>query len=113
MNGKEYVVSTVEKVDQIASDLKSSEKLEGDLLLEGLTKACETLGSLKNKATLRTKTGAGIAIPVFEAAENLEAAWEDAEGGDDLDDVKEIMDAFIEAVEVLGGALKERTVIMT
>ena len=42
MNGKEYVVSTVEKVDQIASDLKSSEKLEGDLLLEGLTKACET-----------------------------------------------------------------------
>jgi hypothetical protein len=113
MNGKEYVLSAVEKADQVASDLKSSDKLDGDPLLEGLTKACEILGALKNKATLRTKTGANIAIPVFEAAENLEAAWEDAEGGDDLDDVQEMIDEFIQAVEVLGGALKERTVIMT
>ena len=113
MNGKDYVLSAVEKADQIASDLKSSGKLGGDPLLEGLAKACETLGSLKNKATLRTKAGAGIAIPVFEAAENLEASWEDAEGGDDLDDVKERIEEFIQAVEVFGGALKERTVIMT
>ena len=109
MNGKEYVVSAVDKADQVASDLKSSNKLEGDPLLEGLEKACETLGSFKNKATLRTKAGASIAIPVFEAAENLEAAWED----EDLDEIKEKIEEFIESVEVLGGALKERTVIMT
>jgi hypothetical protein len=113
MNGKEYVLSAVEKVGQIASDLKSPDKLDGDPLLEGLTKAWEILGSLKNKATLRTKAGTSIAIPVFEAAENLEAAWEDTEGGDDLDDVKERIEDFIQAVEVFGGALKERTVIMT
>ena len=109
MNGKEYLVNAVEKVGQVSSDLKSSNKLDGDPLMDGLTKACETLGSFKNKATLRTKTGASIVIPVFEAAEQLEGAWED----DDLDEVKERIEGFIEAVEVLGGALKERTVIMT
>ena len=108
MNGKEYLLSAVEKVGPIVSDLESSDKVEGDLV-QGLLKACETLGSFKNKATLRTKAGASIAIPVFEVAENLEAAWED----DDPDDVKERIEEFIEAVEVLGGALKERTVIMT
>jgi hypothetical protein len=109
MNGKEYLVSAAEKAERIASDLKSSGKLDGEPFLDGLRKACETLGSLKNKATLRTKSGATIAIPVFEAAERLEAAWED----EDLDDVKERIEGFIEAVETLGGALKERTVIMT
>ena len=109
MNGKEYLVSAVEKAEQVASDLKSTSKLDGDPLMDGLTKACETLASFKNKATLRTKAGASITIPVFEAAEHLEEAWED----DDLDDVKERIEGFIEAVEVLGGALKERTVIMT
>jgi hypothetical protein len=108
MNGKEYLANAMEKVEQVASDLKSSNKVEGDLL-EGLTKACETLGTLKGKATFRTKAGTNIAIPVFEVAENLEAAWED----DDLEDVKEGIEAFIEAVETLGGALRERTVIMT
>ena len=98
----------MEKVEQVASDLKSSNKVEGDLV-EGLTKACETLGTLKGKATFRTKAGTNIAIPVFEVAESLEAAWED----DDLEDVKEGIEAFIEAVETLGGALRERTVIMT
>ncbi len=98
----------MEKVEQVASDLKSSNKVDGGLL-EGLAKACETLGSLKGKATFRTKAGTNIAIPVFEVAENLEAAWED----DDLEDVKEGIEAFIEAVETLGGALRERTVIMT
>ena len=108
MNGKEYLLSAVEKAGPIVSDLESSGKLDEDLVAV-LAKACEALGSFKNKATLRTKTGASIAIPVFEVAENLEAAWED----DDLDDVKERIEEFIEAVEVLGGALKERTVIMT
>jgi hypothetical protein len=108
MNGKEYLLSTVEKIGPIASELESSDEVDGPLV-EGLGKACEALGSFKNKATLRTKTGATIAIPVFEAAENLEAAWED----EDLDEVKERIEDFIEAVEVLGGALKERTVIMT
>ena len=108
MNGKEYVLSSLEKVAPIASELESSDKVDGGLV-EGLAKACEALGSLKNKATLRTKNGATIAIPVFEVAENLEAAWED----EDLDDVKERIEEFIEAVEVFGGALKERTVIMT
>ena len=109
MNGKEYLLSAVEKAEQVLLGLKSSNRLDGDPLLEGLAKACATLGSFKNKATLRSKAGASIAIPVFEAAESLEAAWED----DDLDDVKERIEDFIEAVEVLGGALKERTVIMT
>ena len=108
MNGKEYLLSAIEKLGPIASDLESSDKVDGDLLA-GLAKACETLGSFKNKATLRTKTGASIAIPVFEAAENLEAAWED----EDLDEVKERIEEFIEAVDVLGGTMKERTVIMT
>ena len=108
MNGKEYLLSALEKVGSIASDLESSDKVDGDLV-EGLAKACEALGSFKNKATLRTKAGASIAIPVFEVAKNLEAAWED----EDLDEVKERIEDFIEAVEVLGGALKERTVIMT
>ncbi len=109
MNGKEYLLNAVEKAEKVASDLKSSNKLDGDPLVEGLTKACESLGSFKNKATLRTKAGASITIPVFEAAEHLEEAWED----DDLEDVKDRIEGFIEAVEVLGGALKERTVIMT
>lgn len=108
MNGKEYLLSAIEKLEPISSDLKSGDKVEGDLL-KGLSKACETLGSFKNKATLRTKAGATIAIPVYEAAENLEAVWED----EDLDDVKEKIEEFVDAVEVLGGALKERTVIMT
>ena len=108
MNGKEYLLSSLEKVGPIASGLESSDKVDADLVT-GLGKACETLGSFKNKATLRTKNGAGIAIPVFEVAENLEAAWED----DDLDEVKDRIEEFIEAVEVLEGAFKERTVIMT
>ena len=108
MNGKEYLLSTVEKVGPIASELESSDEVDG-ALAEGLAKACEILGSFKNKATLRTKNGAGIVIPVFEVAENLEAAWED----EDFDEVKERIEEFIEAVEVFGGALKERTVIMT
>ena len=108
MNGKEYLLSSIEKVEPIASGLESSDKVDG-ALVEGLAKACETLGSFKNKATWRTKNGAGIAIPVYEVAENLEAAWED----DDLDEVKDRIEEFIEAVEVFGGALKERTVIMT
>jgi hypothetical protein len=108
MNGKEYLLSALEKVGPIATELDSSDKVDGDLV-KGLAQACEILGSFKNKATLRTKTGASIAIPVFEVAENLEAAWED----EDLEDVKERIEEFIEAVEVFGGALKERTVIMT
>jgi len=108
MNGKEYILSSLEKVAPIASELESSDKVDGGLV-EGLAKACEALGSFKNKATLRTKNGTTIAIPVFEVAENLESAWED----EDLDDVKERIEEFIEAVEVFGGALKERTVIMT
>jgi hypothetical protein len=108
MNGKEYLLRVIEKLGPIASDLKSSDKVDGDLV-DGLAKACETLGSFKNKATLRTKAGASIAIPVFEAAEHLETAWED----EDEDEVKEKIEEFIEAVEVCGGALKERTVIMT
>ena len=113
MNGKEYVVSAVEKVEQVLSGVRSSNKLDGDLLLEGVARACEALGELKNKATLRTKAGTSIAIPVFEAAERLEVEWEDAGDGEDLEDVKERIEEFIEAVQVFGGALKERTVIMT
>jgi len=64
MNGKEYLLSSLEKVAPIASDLESSDKVDGGLA-EGLAKACEVLGSFKNKATLRTKNGASIAIPVI------------------------------------------------
>jgi hypothetical protein len=108
MNGKEYLLSALEKVGPISSELESSDKVDAELA-KGLAQACEVLGSFKNKATLRTKNGATIAIPVFEVAENLETAWED----EDMDDVQEKIEEFLEAVEVFGGALKERTVIMT
>ena len=113
MNGKEYLESVIEKAQGVLSGIKASEKLDGDPLLEGLAKSCETLGQLKNKATLRTRSGATLAIPVFESVERLEEEWENAGGGDDLGDVKERIEEFLTSVDVLGGALKERTVIMT
>ena len=37
-------------------------------------------------------------------------AWEDAEGTDDLDDVKEKLEDFIGAVNTLNGRMKQKTV---
>ena len=54
-----------------------------------------------------------MAYPIFESAKYLEEAWAEAQGGDDLNDLRERMEEFMNAVEILGGALRERTVIMT
>jgi hypothetical protein len=113
MNGKQYVLEAIGVVERLVSEIKESKLLDGDPLLDGAAKACESLGSVKNKATLRTKASANLAFPVSDAAQNLDDAWEEAKETDDLAELKERMEEFIGSVEALGAALKERTVIMT
>jgi Zn-dependent M32 family carboxypeptidase len=113
MNGKEYLLEAIELMERLVSEIEESKLLDGDPLLEGTGKACEILGRVKNKATLRTKAGANLAFPVNDAAQKLDEAWEEAKESDDLDELKERMEEFVGVVEALGAALKERTVIMT
>lgn len=113
MNGKDYVVGAIKIAEQLISKIKDSKLLDGDPLLEGTGKACESLGHVKNKATLRTKASANLTFPVHDAAQKLDEAWEEAKESDDLDELKERMEEFVGIVEALGVALKERTVIMT
>lgn len=113
MNGKEYVLEAIEVIERLVSEIKDSKLLDGDPLLEGTGKACESLSRVKNKATLRTKASANLAFPVHDAAQKLDEAWEEAKESDDLDELKELMEEFVGSVEALGAALKERTVIMT
>ncbi len=113
MNGKEYVTEAMGLVRPLAAEIRAWEMLEGDPLPEELVKACEDLGQCRNKATLRTKAGANIAFPVYDAAKKLEEEWEEAREGDDPDDLKYQMGEFIGVVEVLTETLKKRTVIMT
>ncbi len=113
MNGKDCVVGAIKIAERLVSEIKDSKLLDGDPLLEGTAKACEGLGHVKNKATLRTKASANLAFPVQDTAQKLEEAWEEAKDTDDLDELKERMEEFISIVEALGAALKERTVIMT
>ncbi len=113
MNGKEFIAAAIEKAEAVVEGLGSSENPDASGILQDLQKACKDLEGLRNKATLRTKAGTGLTIPVFEAAEALEDAWEESGDGEDLEDVSERAEEFLEAVEVFKGGLRERTVIMT
>lgn len=113
MNGKEYVKQAIGLVETLLGSINDAGFLKGDGLLEDTHKACTELDGLKNKPTLRTKEGANLAFPVFDAAQNLEEEWENARETDDLDDLKWRLDEFSVAVTALSGALKDRTVVMT
>jgi hypothetical protein len=113
VSGKEYVKQAMDLVEAVISGISQSNVLNGDVLIAGTKKALGDLDGLKNKATLRTKEGTNQAFPVFEAARNLDEAWEDAKANDDTDDLKWRLEGFIDAVVALGGVLKDRTVIMT
>jgi hypothetical protein len=113
MNGKDCVVSAIEKMENAISEMKSAGTLDGDPLLDDAAKACETLKTLKNKPTLRTRDGTNLAYPVMEAAQNMEEVLEDSEGEDDLDELRMNMEEFTNSVNALVGALKERTLVMT
>ncbi len=113
MTGKEYVQEAIDKAQRVLAEVRSSGRLDGEPCLEAASKACSDLEQVKNRATLKTKAGLNLALPIFEAAGSLEDAWSDAQGGSNLDDVKTCLDAFAMAAEVLVGALKERTVVMT
>ncbi len=113
MNGKEYVTQAMDLVEAVIAGIKQNNALNGDALIDGAIKALSDLGGMKNKPTLRTKEGTNVAFPVFEAAQNLEEAWEDAQAGNDVEDLKWRLEGFIDAVIALSGVLKDRTVIMT
>ena len=113
MNGKDYVNQAIDLARKVLAGIKEENVLDGNPLKESIQKAIEDLDGLKNKATLRTKDGTNIAFPVFEAAQNLEEAWEDAKISKNNDDLTWRLEGFIDSSVALGGALKERTVIMT
>lgn len=113
MNGKDYVVGAVEVTGQVISGAEASDLFDDDAMLEAVRKACEALGKVKTKATLRTKAGTNIAFPVHDAAQNCAEAWEEAQEENDADELKERMEEFITSVDAFTAALKERTVIMT
>jgi hypothetical protein len=113
VNGKDYVTQAIDVAENIVASIKDAGLLGDGAMLEGVLKACEELGGLKNKPTLRTKEGTNLAFPVFDAAQNLEEAWEDARDTEDVDDLKWRLDGFADAVMAFAGSLKDKTVIMT
>ncbi len=113
MNGKDYVTQAIEVAETVVSGIKDAGVLDEVAMLEAVRKACEELGGLKNKPTLRTKEGTNLAFPVFDAARNLGEAWEDARDSQDVDDLKWRLEGFADAVMAFAGSLKDRTVIMT
>jgi hypothetical protein len=113
MNGKDYVVGAKEKVEWLLSVMKTAEVLNGDPLLAAVSKACETLDYVKNKATLRTRPGTHMAFPVYDVSNRLEETWEETGQAGNPTELKEQMEELVTAVEALNAALKERTVIMT
>jgi hypothetical protein len=112
MNGKDYILEAIERVEGLIGKVKDSKSLDGDPIIERISKACQELDNVKNKPTLRTKSGAHLAFPVYDAAKNFEEAWEDSSGGGD-GELKARMEEFIASVDALLGALKNRTVIFT
>jgi hypothetical protein len=110
VSGKEYVKDAIAKIRELIEGLKDSHNLDNELALEELVKSVESLESLKNKATLRTKAVANMAFQVLDAASKLDEAIEDDE---DADIITELCESFIANVAALQTSLKERTVIMT
>ena len=113
MNGKNYVNGAIEKTEKLVAEIRNNGLLEGDPMLDNVAEACKNLGAVKNKATLRTRTGTNLAFPVHDAAQGLEEAWEETQESNDPDELKESMEDFINRVGELIAALKDRTVIMT
>ena len=112
MNGKEYVMESIELIETALSAIREANVLDNAILAEA-EKACEELGSLKNKPTLRTKDGTKLAFPVYEAAQYMEEAWEDTQDTDDTDDLKWRIEGFVDATTALFTSLQGKTVIMT
>jgi hypothetical protein len=110
VSGKEYVKETIEKMGELIEGLKDSGQLNNETVLAELGKSVDVLEGLKNKATLRTKSGTNTAFQVLDAAQKLEEALEDDE---DVDILVELCEAFISNANTLQASLKERTVIMT
>lgn len=113
MNGKDYVNQAIDLAQKVLAGIIEANMLDGSPLTENAQKAIEDLNQLKNKATLRTKDGTNFAFPVYEAAQNLDEAWEDEKINNNIDDLKWRLEGFIDSAVALGGILKERTVIMT
>jgi hypothetical protein len=113
VNGKEYVIESIELVGTIISAIKEKKLLDGDAAVADAEKACEELSGVKNKPTLRSKDGTNLAFPLYDAAQNLEEAWEDAQVNDDVDDLKWRVESFVDATLALITGLKGKTVIMT
>lgn len=109
MNGKDYIIEAIDVAERVIEAGKTSGRFDDDPFVSGVIKACEDLVRIKNKPTLRTRSGANLAFPVCDAARKIKDAFEE----DDMEDLHETMEAFSEAVDALGAALKERTVIMT
>jgi hypothetical protein len=113
VNGKDYVIEAIALTEKLLAEIKTFGLLEGEPLLESAAKACENLAPMKTKATLRTRAGTNLAFPVYDAAQNLEEAWEEAQESNSPDELKENMEDFTNRAEELIAALKERTFIMT
>jgi len=113
MSGKDYVIEAADLGEKVSLECKSSGKLEGDSLLKKMAAACESLEKIKNKPSLRTRDGEDKAYPILESAQKLEEDWEDAQDGDDMQDVTESMEVFVAAADALINALKGKTVVMT
>ena len=113
MNGKEYVQAALDSGDKLIGELKESGSIKNDELLNEFENAVKRLDQIKNKATLRTKSGTNRAFPVYDIMERLKEVWEDNRDTEELDEVEESIQEFISNVDSLSAALKERTVIMT
>ncbi|MFO7963604.1 MAG: hypothetical protein R6U50_06760 [Desulfobacterales bacterium] len=113
MNGKDYVNKAIDVAGNVLTGVGDAGVFTDGSLLEDARKACEELNGMKNKPSLRTKEGANLAFPVFDAAQNLEEAWEDAQDTDELDDLKWRLEGFADAVMAFAQSLKDKTVIMT
>ena len=113
MNGKEYVQAALDAGDKLIAEIKESGSIKNDELLNEFENAVQKLDQVKNKATLRTKSGTNRAFPVYDIMERLKEIWEDNRGTEELDEVEESIQEFISNVDSLSAALKERTVIMT
>lgn len=111
MDGRDHIREALESGHKVKSGMEAKGVFKTEPVWEELVKALTDLEGLKNKPSLRTKDGTNLALPVMEAARELEAAWEGAgTGGDEL---KTNIEQFVDAVNALAGALKARTVIMT
>jgi hypothetical protein len=113
VNGQELVSAALDIATNVLKGIQTSGALDGDSLTTELDQACKDLDGIKGRPTLRTKNGTNQAFPVREAADHLEEAWDDAEGGGDTNELRAMLTEFVDAATTLKESLKGRTVIMT